>query len=133
MRNIIFKVVSNLPVVFIQEFYDKEELELIMKELHYFKDENVFKKPGEPFGPGTAVRDGVQLKDGKGLHLDSFYDKKRNESNILRINRKLFSTEVETPITTSDLYSFVAMSDNLKYSLFLLGAMQIFLNSVSAF
>ena len=65
-----------------------------MKELHYFKDENVFKKPGEPFGPGTAVRDGVQLKDGKGLHLDSFYDKKRNESNILRINRKLFSTEV---------------------------------------
>ena len=94
MRNIIFKVVSNLRVVFIQEFYDKEELELIMIELHYFKDENVFKKPGEPFGPGTAVRDGVQLKDGKGLHLDSFYDKKRNESNILRINRKLFSTEV---------------------------------------
>ena len=60
MQNIIFNLVSNLPVVFIQDFYDKEELELIMKELHYFKDDNIFKKPGEPYGPGTAIRDGVQ-------------------------------------------------------------------------
>ncbi len=94
MQNIIFKIVSNLPVVFIQDFYDKEELELIMKELHYFRDENIFKKPGDPFGPGTAIRDGVELKDGLGLHLDGFYSGKREESNILRVNRKLFSTEV---------------------------------------
>ena len=91
-----FHLVSNLPVVFIQDFYDNEELEMIMEELYYFKDNNIFKKPNERFGPGTAVRDGVQLKDGKGLHLDSFYYKRRDESNILKVNRKLFSTEIVT-------------------------------------
>tara|TARA_B100000609_G_C17153044_1_gene401972 strand:- start:392 stop:988 length:597 start_codon:yes stop_codon:yes gene_type:complete len=121
MQNIIFKIISNLPVVFIQDFYSKEELDKIMTELHYFTDENIFRKPGEPFGPGTAIRDGIPLKDGKGLHLDGFYSDRRSESNILQINRKLFSKEVVTLLEgMHTFFRYIAESseDNTKIHFF---------------
>ena len=121
MQNIIFNIVSNMPVVYIQNFYSKEELNGIMTELHSFTEQGLFFNYDEQYGTGSAVRDGVPLKNGKGLHLDGYYDGERDKSQILKTNRKLFSREVTTTLESyHTFYRYVGESteDNTKIHYF---------------
>ena len=89
MQNFIFERISDLPVLFIRDFYDKEEYALIFAELDYLSKIDRFKHPQDPGGPGTAISNGTPLKVGRGLHLDVVYED-RSFSDILKLNRKLF-------------------------------------------
>ena len=92
MSNIFFDTPSGLPVIFIQDFYSNIELSSIFDELKFLSSIDRFKDPTDPDGPGTAITDGVVLKSGTGMHLDVVY-KDRSESDILKVNRKLFKKE----------------------------------------
>lgn len=92
MSNIFFDTPSGLPVIFIRDFYSNIELSSIFDELKFLSSIDRFKDPTDPDGPGTAITDGVVLKSGTGMHLDVVY-KDRSESNILKVNRKLFKKE----------------------------------------
>ena len=95
MSNIFFDTPSGLPVIFIRDFYSNIELTSIFNELKFLSSIDRFKDPTDPDGPGTAMSNGVVLKSGKGMHLDVVY-KDRSESDILKVNRKLFSKETTT-------------------------------------
>ena len=92
MSNIFFDTPSGLPVIFIRDFYSNIELSSIFDELKFLSSIDRFKDPTDPDGPGTAMSNGVVLKSGKGMHLDVVY-KDRSESDILKVNRKLFKKE----------------------------------------
>ena len=92
MSNIFFDTPSGLPVIFIRDFYSNIELSSIFDELKFLSSIDRFKDPTDPDGPGTAITDGVVLKSGTGMHLDVVY-KDRSESDILKVNRKLFKKE----------------------------------------
>tara|TARA_B100001175_G_C19313486_1_gene544196 strand:- start:131 stop:799 length:669 start_codon:yes stop_codon:yes gene_type:complete len=95
------------PHLIIEDFYDEEELELIWEELNYYT------KPGKLLGAkdygGIADR-----TNAKALELDGVYQNYtktggpnyRNISNILTLNRKLFTSGVlETYSTIHDCCS----------------------------
>ncbi len=92
MSNIFFDTPSGLPVILIPNFYSDIELSSIFDELRFLSSIDRFKDPTDPDGPGTAIANGVVLKSGKGMHLDVVY-KDRSESDILKLNRKLFKKE----------------------------------------
>jgi len=75
-------------IAVIQDFYDDRELKLIWKELDYLNSKGKFLPP-EKTG---AARDpkGNIIKRNKGLFLDEYYSN-RNFSNILTVNRKLWT------------------------------------------
>lgn len=93
MLNLNFTKVSDLPVVYIKNFYSEDELKKIMNELKFLYRINRYKNAEEPGGPGTAYEEGIPLKVGKGLHLNSVYDDP-TQSDILHINRKLFDQQL---------------------------------------
>lgn len=116
MSNIFFDTPSGLPVLFIRDFYSEMELSTIFHELIFLSSIDRFKDPTDPDGPGTAIADGVVLKSGKGMHLDVVY-KDRSESNILKINRKLFSKDTTTLLESyHSFFRYVRRSneDNTK-------------------
>lgn len=111
MPNFIFEKVSDLPVVYVQNFFSPDELNLIFLELEYLKTIDRFKLPEDPDGPGTAYSNGSSLKVGKGLHLDAVYQE-RNSSDILNVNRKLFSdTVTERLISLHPFFRYVKRSN----------------------
>jgi hypothetical protein len=81
------------PHLTIENFYNDEELELIWEELNFYTKSNKL-LPTEKYG-GV-----VGFTESKGLMLDDIYknhgeDKNyRNISNILTVNRKLFTSGV---------------------------------------
>jgi hypothetical protein len=79
------------PYILIDEFYTDEELELIWKELNFILNENNLLDPSKT---GSATDNGVLLKNNSGFFLDSLYGR-RESSNILRINRKIFEITQE--------------------------------------
>ena len=101
MSNIFFDTPSGLPVIFIQDFYSQKEFRAIFDELKFLSSIDRFKGPEHYDGPETAYDpEGNILISGKGMHLDVVY-KDRSESDILKVNRKLFNEE-----TTSLLESY---------------------------
>lgn len=94
MSNLIFEIVSGMPVIVINNFYSDEEVLKIKNEIKYLEKYGIFKNPTEIGGPGSAYRNGVILKKATGVHLDSIYED-RNQSDILEINRKLFRMKLE--------------------------------------
>jgi len=80
------------PFLEIKDLYNDKELKLIWQELEFL---NCLNKLQPPEKTGTAVdeKTNVPLKNNSGLFLDNIYSK-RSISNILTINRKLFSSEI---------------------------------------
>ena len=116
MSNIFFDTPSGLPVIFIRDFYSNIELTSIFNELIFLSSIDRFKDATDPDGPGTAMSNGVVLKSGKGMHLDVVY-KDRSESDILKVNRKLFSKETTTLLESyHSFFRYVRRSnaDNTK-------------------
>lgn len=76
------------PLLVIEDFYDKNELQLINSELSKLhsdiKDNPFISEFGNNFNKGNS------LKKNKSLFLDIYYNNNRESSDILRINRKLF-------------------------------------------
>ena len=74
------------PHLIIKNFYNPEELELIWEELKFYT------KPGKLF----EAKDFGGVVDKTNSHaiiLDEIYKKNRKLSNILTVNRKLFTSE----------------------------------------
>lgn len=89
MTNVI-KVIHPFPYLKIENLYSTEELELIAQELDFLTHPD---KLEVPLSTGTAKdSDGNPLKENRGLFLDEIYSK-RNISNILKVNRKIFNSE----------------------------------------
>ncbi len=80
-----------MPVVFIDEYYDKNAYSKIWQELEFLSNDN--RKLKNPEQLNSARVNGNIIKQAKGLVLDSVYHD-RSVSNILTENRKLFSPEV---------------------------------------
>jgi Rps23 Pro-64 3,4-dihydroxylase Tpa1-like proline 4-hydroxylase len=90
MNQIITKIEHPFPYLKIENMYTEDELELIAEELAFLTHKE---KLEEPEITGSAVTEnGKILKDNKGIFLDDLY-KKRQISNILTINRKIFNRE----------------------------------------
>jgi len=87
MENIIGTIFEDpFPHLVLEEFYNKEELELIWEELNFYT------KPGKLL---TAKDYGgiVGYTNAKALLLDHIYgEKHRDISNILTVNRKMFTS-----------------------------------------
>lgn len=78
--------------IYVEDFYSEGELELIWEELKFLS------RPGKLQSPevtGSAHDEqGKPLKRNAGLWLDQVYSGGRHISNILSVNRKLFSSGV---------------------------------------
>jgi len=77
-----------VPYVIIDDFYEPEELDLINRELEFTST-----KLKDPEDTGSAFKADILLKNNKGVFLDELY-RFREFSDILRLNRRLFSQEV---------------------------------------
>ena len=82
------------PVVIIDEFYNSDEVDLIMHELNFLTPNKLL----PPEESGSAHSDGRMLKKNQGIFLDDLYTE-REVSNILKVNRKAFSNEVLNLLT----------------------------------
>lgn len=89
MNQIITKIQHPFPYLKIENMYTENELDLIAEELAFLTHKE---KLEDPENTGSAKENGKLLKDNKGIFLDDLY-KKREISNILTINRKIFNKE----------------------------------------
>jgi len=88
---IITPVKEPFPYLLIDDYYDGMEIHLIWQEINFLSYPHKFCD-----GSVSNVekdRDGVSVKQNKCIYLDNVYSD-RNISNILVVNRKLFSDEV---------------------------------------
>jgi Rps23 Pro-64 3,4-dihydroxylase Tpa1-like proline 4-hydroxylase len=80
---------DTLDYIVIDDLYSEEELRLINTELieiePYLQPVEIIK---------SASKNHVYIKDCMSIWVDDFYVNNRDASNILRINRKLFSKEI---------------------------------------
>ena len=75
------------PMILIDDFYNYWEIGQIWSELKELTEADVFLDPHQSW---SAVEHGKFLKNNKCIHLDEYYAKKRQKSDILHINRKIF-------------------------------------------
>ena len=81
---------KNFPYIIVDNFYDKNELDLIWKELDFFLDFDGDKLQ-DPEDTGSARVKGEVIKKNKGFFLDNFYGPNAYQvSNILRCSRKIY-------------------------------------------
>jgi hypothetical protein len=91
MNPIIHQIRNPFPFLQIENLYDEDELKLIWQELNFL---NYPDKLQIPEKTGTALdKENIPLKKNKGLFLDTIYPK-REISNILTVNRRLFDSEI---------------------------------------
>lgn len=83
----------NNPVTFclIRNFYTDDEVQLIHEELHGLES---YLSGSERTGAAMNVK-GNPKKKNRGIFLDDHYIRNRDESPILKLNRKVFSPEVK--------------------------------------
>lgn len=100
---------DKLDYVLIKDFYLPEELALIKNEVKEFYN-NI-----DNFSAGSAKKDGIVLRKGKGLFLTDITHGSKfiNSSVIHRLSRKLFSEAIYKDIRNHG-YFFKAF-DNLDY------------------
>jgi hypothetical protein len=109
----IRQIEQPFPFLEIKNLYNEEELKLIWQELEFL---NCLNKLEPPENTGTALdeKKKVALKKNVGLFLDDIYTK-RNLSNILTINSKLFSEQILNAFAElSFAYEFIKKTDNDK-------------------
>ena len=75
------------PHVIIENFYNEEELKLIWQELEFYTHPNKL-VPAKDYGGIVGSTNALALQ------LDTIYSKRRELSNILTVNRKLFDKEL---------------------------------------
>jgi len=75
------------PHLIVNNFYDNEELELIWEELKFYT------KPGKLL-EAKDFGGVVEKTNHRALQLDVIYDGYRDLSNILTVNRKLFTSKI---------------------------------------
>lgn len=91
-------------IAIVEDFYDEKELKLIWKELDYLTNNNKLLPPSKT-GTGRDNK-GNPLKHNQGLFLDEYYTN-RNFSNILNINRKVWSAVTKEFIDSSLLFRYL--------------------------
>ena len=92
MDSIIHQIKNPFPFLQIENLYDENELKLIWQELDFLNCPNKLQPPEKT---GTALNEeNIPIKKNKGLFLDEIYSK-REISNILTLNRKLFNSEIK--------------------------------------
>jgi hypothetical protein len=79
-----------IPFLIIDNVFCKEEQVKIYKEIDFLSIKLL-----EPVKTGSAKSKSETLKSNKGIFLDEFYAGDRIKSDILKINRKLFSSEIK--------------------------------------
>lgn len=85
-----------VPFCIVHNYYTPEELDLVWKELDFLQGKLL-----EPEKTGTAVGpDGRPRKQNKGQFLDDAYGR-RELSNILRVNRKIGTSEIISGLQSS--------------------------------
>lgn len=85
------------PFMEIRNLYNEDELKLIWQELEFLNCLDKLEPP-EKTGSAKDAETEILLKRNTGLFLDEIYYK-RNISNILTLNSKLFSKEILTPFS----------------------------------
>lgn len=104
--NATIKIINDLPIVYIDGFYDDNELKLIMQDCLCLAS------TGSLYGVesgrvGVARSNGVPLKKGRSVFLDSVYAD-RNFSNILNVNRKLFRPDfIDIMVKENNLFRYL--------------------------
>jgi hypothetical protein len=92
MNILINQIREPFPFLEINNLYDEDELKLIWQELDFLTSLNKLESP-EKTGAGIDEESEIALKNNRGLFLDDIYTK-RNISNILSINSKIFLPEI---------------------------------------
>jgi len=105
-----FYDVDKLPVAVIDGFYTEDELELIWHELLFINSPEKLKNP-EQTGTARDPDSGEEKKKNKGIFLDNIYSD-RNISDILTLNRKIFSEEVTNTLIDYHKFFKYVMSSN---------------------
>lgn len=99
MVSIELKRVRKMPIAVIDNFYSEEEYAKILDEMIFLSQPGKLKDPEDT---GSAVNhEGEPLKSNKGCFVDHIYAD-RAFSDILRINRKLFTEDVMSELSKSD-------------------------------
>ena len=75
------------PFIIIDDYFDEDELKLLWNEVDTLYKEDVFLDPVDSY---SAYDVNGFLKSNKCIHLDEYFAKKRQKSDILQINRKIF-------------------------------------------
>ena len=99
--------IDGMPVAVIDSYYDDDAYNKIWQELIFLNNDN--SKFKDPQLLGSSQVGSKVLKHAKGLHLDAVYQD-RSVSNILKENRKLFSSEITTKLI--DLHPFFNLFNN---------------------
>ena len=101
------------PVILIDDYYSKNELSLIWNDLNFFGDKNILYSENNPRSGSATDGKGNILKKNYTVFLDDLFSYDRNFSNILKVNRKLF-TEWENIIKQNNHWiyqNFVCLRD----------------------
>lgn len=104
----ISKLPTITPILHVQGLYSIEEQELIWEELKFLAKKDKLLPPERT---GAAIdADGNIKKSSRGIFLDSCYGY-RELSNILQINRKIFSKEfVAEAVKESPIFNYITTS-----------------------
>jgi hypothetical protein len=106
------QIKAPVGLFYVDNMYSEAELRDIMYELSFLAKHNKMLLPEET---GSAKLNEKPLKQNRALFLDSIYSD-RNFSDILRINRKLFSLRVDTADPTFKmLYKSTADNTLISY------------------
>jgi hypothetical protein len=109
-----FPLPKGTPVLVIDDMYSELELLQIWKELEFLTTPA---RLGSPHETGAAADDnGEVIKSGKGVFLDEFYAN-RKYSDILSINRKIFSQQVTEYAVENNIFFTLLRNINLDHTL----------------
>ena len=89
-----------LEYVLIDDFYSKDEISLIKKNIKNLIPELI--EPDERVG--VSYENGKVRKNCLSIFLDDYYELNRESSDILKINRKIFSDEIYEEIENLNAY-----------------------------
>ena len=95
-------------MILIDDFYNFWEIGQIWSELKELEEKDIFLDPHESW---SAVKSGKLLKNNKCIHLDEYYQENRNNSKIMRINRKIFEKNVFESNKSFFFRDFMPMCD----------------------
>ena len=108
---------DGLPIAVIDNFYAKNECENIMQELLFLNNYASEKLlPPEETGSATNLETNKILKKNKGIFLDFTYSK-REFSNILKENRKLFDYDFRKKLQKEHTFFNYLSTVNSDYTL----------------
>jgi hypothetical protein len=115
MNNLKYFEVKKLPIVVIDNFYNEKELSLIMNEINLLHQTNEFMTPEESGSAFNLINgEKIYKKNNVGIVLDDIYSN-RNISNILTVNRKIFSDDLIKELI--DLHYFFKILKILNYDI----------------